>query len=240
VAVARSVLIVDDEPTLRETLAETLEQDGLRVVTAGDGREALERFRATPVDLVLLDLMLPELSGIEVCRIIRRESSVPILMLTARDSEIDKVVGLEVGADDYVTKPFSLRELQARVRALLRRVDGAGATATPRAAEPILLGQVSVDLVGHRLLRDGEQLPVRPKAFELLAFLLRNPGQVFTRDQLLEHVWGYDYAGETRTVDVHVHWLRAQIEDDPQQPQVLETVRGVGYVLRLPAAKPAE
>jgi DNA-binding response OmpR family regulator len=239
-AVARSVLIVDDEPTLRETLAETLEQDGLRVVTASDGREALERFRGTPVDLVLLDLMLPELSGIEVCRIIRRESSVPILMLTARDSEIDKVVGLEVGADDYVTKPFSLRELQARVRALLRRVDGAGATATTRAADPILLGQVSVDLVGHRLLRDGEQLPVRPKAFELLAFLLRNPGQVFTRDQLLEHVWGYDYAGETRTVDVHVHWLRAQIEDDPQQPHVLETVRGVGYVLRLPAAKAAE
>jgi DNA-binding response OmpR family regulator len=233
VAVARSVLIVDDEPTLRETLAETLEQDGLRVLTAGDGREALERFRATPVDLVLLDLMLPELSGIEVCRIIRRESSVPILMLTARDSEIDKVVGLEVGADDYVTKPFSLRELQARV-------DGVGATGTTRAAEPIPLGHVSVDLVGHRLLRDGQPLPVRPKAFELLAFLLRNPGQVFTRDQLLEHVWGYDYAGETRTVDVHVHWLRAQIEDDPQQPHFLETVRGVGYVLRLPAAKPAD
>ena len=239
-AVARSVLVVDDEPTLRETLAETLEQDGLRVLTAADGREALERFRATPVDLILLDLMLPELSGIEVCRIIRRESSVPILMLTARDSEIDKVVGLEVGADDYVTKPFSLRELQARVRAMLRRLDSAGGTASSRAAEPIPLGQVSVDLVGHRLLRDGQPLPVRPKAFELLAFLLRNPGQVFTRDQLLEHVWGYDYAGETRTVDVHVHWLRAQIEDDPQQPHFLETVRGVGYVLRLPAPKAAE
>jgi DNA-binding response OmpR family regulator len=238
VAVARSVLVVDDEPTLRETLAETLEQDGLRVLTAGDGREALERFRGTPVDLILLDLMLPELSGIEVCRIIRRESSVPILMLTARDSEIDKVVGLEVGADDYVTKPFSLRELQARVRAMLRRVDSTGGPASSRAAEPIPLGQVSVDLVGHRLLRDGQPLPVRPKAFELLAFLLRNPGQVFTRDQLLEHVWGYDYAGETRTVDVHVHWLRAQIEDDPQQPHFLETVRGVGYVLRLPTGKP--
>jgi two-component system alkaline phosphatase synthesis response regulator PhoP len=165
---------------------------------------------------------------------------VPILMLTARDSEIDKVVGLEVGADDYVTKPFSLRELQARVRALLRRVDGAGGAQGSRAAEPIPLGHVSVDLVGHRLLRDGQPLPVRPKAFELLAFLLRNPGQVFTRDQLLEHVWGYDYAGETRTVDVHVHWLRAQIEDDPQQPHFLETVRGVGYVLRLPAGKPPE
>jgi DNA-binding response OmpR family regulator len=184
--------------------------------------------------------MLPEMSGIEVCRIIRRESNVPILMLTARDSEIDKVVGLEVGADDYVTKPFSLRELQARVRAMLRRADSAGATGSSRAAEPIPLGHVSVDLVGHRLLRDGQPLPVRPKAFELLAFLLRNPGQVFTRDQLLEHVWGYDYVGETRTVDVHVLWLRAQIEDDPQQPHFLETVRGVGYVLRLPASQPAE
>jgi len=234
VAVARSVLVVDDEPTLRETLAETLEQDGLRVLTAADGREALERFRSTPVDLILLDLMLPEMSGIEVCRIIRRESNVPILMLTARDSEIDKVVGLEVGADDYVTKPFSLRELQARVRAMLRRVDSAGEGASSRAIEPIPLGQVRVDLVGHRLLRDGQPLPVRPKAFELLAFLLRNPGQVFTRDQLLEHVWGYDYAGETRTVDVHVHWLRSQVEDDPANPVFIHTVRGVGYVFRRP------
>jgi DNA-binding response OmpR family regulator len=236
----RSVLVVDDEPTIRETLAETLEQDGLRVLTAADGREALERFRASPVDLILLDLMLPELSGIEVCRIIRRESSVPILMLTARDGEIDKVVGLEVGADDYVTKPFSLRELQARVRALLRRVDGPAVQPAARPNEPVRLGSVSVDLVGHQLLRDGAALPVRPKAFELLAFLLRNPGQVFTRDQLLEHVWGYDYAGETRTVDVHVHWLRAQIEDDPQNPRFLETVRGVGYVLRLAAARNGE
>src|SRR5262249_36046896 len=200
---ARTILVVDDEPTLRETLRENLEMDGFRVVTAADGRQALDRFHQSQPDLVILDLMLPELSGIEVCRIIRRESSVPILMLTARDSEIDKVVGLEVGADDYVTKPFSLRELQARVRALLRRVDGGPcSTAASRGAEPVLLGHVSVDLVGHRLLRDGDAVPVRPKAFELLAFLLRNSGQVFTRDQLLEHVWGYDYAGETRTVDV--------------------------------------
>jgi DNA-binding response OmpR family regulator len=228
----RSVLVVDDEQTLRETLAETLTQDGLRVVTAANGREALERFRADPPDLILLDLMLPELSGIEVCRIIRRESAVPILMLTARDSEIDKVVGLELGADDYVTKPFSLRELQARVRALLRRADapasgqGTGPTAT------VDLGSVTVDLAGHRLLRNGEPLPVKPKAFELLAFLLRHPGQVFGRDQLLERVWGYDYAGETRTVDVHVHWLRSQLEDDPSSPRLIQTVRGVGYVFR--------
>jgi DNA-binding response OmpR family regulator len=224
------VLIVEDEPTVRETVAEALETDGLRVVTAADGREALERFRADPPDLVLLDLMLPELSGMEVCRILRRESAVPIVMLTARDSELDKVVGLELGADDYVTKPFSLRELQARVRAHLRRQESA-ATAPARASE-VRLGQVTVDLAGHRLLRDGRSLPVKPKAFELLAFLLRHPGQVFSRDQLLEHVWGYDYAGETRTVDVHVHWLRTQLEDDPARPRFLETVRGVGYVLR--------
>ncbi len=159
----RTVLIVDDEPTLRDTLAEALEQDGLRVVTAADGREALDRFRAEQPDLILLDLMLPGLSGIEVCRIIRQESSVPILMLTARDSELDKVVGLELGADDYVTKPFSLRELQARIRAVLRRID-AGAPSGP--APPIDLGPVRVDLAGHRLLRDGQPVPVKPKAFE--------------------------------------------------------------------------
>jgi DNA-binding response OmpR family regulator len=225
--------VVDDEPTVRETVAETLEKDGLRVVTAADGREALERFRAEAPDLILLDLMLPELSGIEVCRIIRRESTVPIVMLTARDSEIDKVVGLELGADDYVTKPFSLRELQARVRAQLRRTEaGVLETATDAAPAVIHLGEVTVDLAGHRLLRDGERLPVKPKAFELLAFLLAHAGQVFSREQLLERVWGYDYAGETRTVDVHVHWLRGQLEADPSRPRYLQTVRGVGYVLR--------
>jgi two-component system alkaline phosphatase synthesis response regulator PhoP len=236
-AVRRSVLVVDDEPTIRETLAETLEQDGLRVITAADGGEALERFRQEQPDLILLDLMLPVLSGTEVCRIIRRESSVPILMLTARDSELDKVVGLELGADDYVTKPFSLRELLARVHALLRRTETAQSrgTAEPPAAEPpVVLGDLTVDLAGHRLLRGGQAVPVRPKAFELLAFLLRNRGQVFSRDQLLQHVWGYDYAGETRTVDVHVHGLRSQLEPDPARPRFLETVRGVGYVLRLP------
>ncbi len=227
----RTVLIVDDEPTLRETLAESLEQDGLRVVTAADGREALERFRAERPDLILLDLMLPGLSGIEVCRIIRQESSVAILMLTARDSELDKVVGLELGADDYVTKPFSLRELQARIRALLRRIESGPGPGSP-AAQTIDLGSVKVDLAGHRLLRDGKPLPVKPKAFELLAFLIRHPGQVFSREQLLERVWGYEYAGETRTVDVHVHWLRQQVEDDPGQPRYLQTVRGVGYVFR--------
>jgi DNA-binding response OmpR family regulator len=235
---ARTILVVDDEATLRETLVEALELEGFRAVPAADGREALAKFRSEHPDLVLLDLMLPELSGVEVCRILRAESAVPIVMLTARDSEVDKVVGLELGADDYVTKPFSLRELTARVRGIFRRADrlaastageATGATAAP---PPVDLGRVQVDLAGHRLLREGRPVAVKPKAFELLAFLLRNPGQVFTRDQLLEHVWGYDYAGETRTVDVHVHWLRVEIEADPSAPMLLQTVRGVGYVLR--------
>ena len=234
------MLLVDDEPLIRETVAEALEADGLRVITAADGREALLKFRADPPDLVLLDLMLPQLSGMEVCRILRRESAVPIIMLTARDSEVDKVVGLELGADDYVTKPFSLRELQARVRAQLRRLESVATVPAEPAAPPrpadVRLGSVVVDLAGHRLLRDGETLAVKPKAFELLAYLLRHAGQVVSRDQLLEHVWGYDYAGETRTVDVHVHWLRSQLEDDPARPRFLQTVRGVGYVLRLPEA----
>ena len=228
---ARTILVVDDEPVLRETLAEALDADGFRVVTAADGREALSRFREHQPDLVVLDLMLPELSGIEVCRIIRAESGVPIVMLTAKSSELDKVVGLELGADDYVTKPFSLRELSARIRALLRRTEQLAEAPAP----VVELGALTVDLAGHRLLRDGERVPLKPKVFELLAYLLRHPGQVLTREQLLEHVWGYDYAGETRTVDVHIHWLRAAIEPDPADPAYLHTVRGVGYVFRRPA-----
>jgi DNA-binding response OmpR family regulator len=229
---ARSILVVDDEKTLRETLADSLETEGFTVFQAADGREAVEAFRRHRPDLILLDLMLPEISGTEVCRIIRAESGVPILMLTAKSAEVDKVVGLELGADDYVTKPFSFRELLARVRALLRRSEQQAAPASE--PETVDLGRVKVDVAGRRLLRGSEVLPVKPKAFDLLLFLLRNSGHVFTRDQLLEHVWGYDYAGETRTVDVHVHWLRAQIEADPATPVYLETVRGVGYVMRRP------
>jgi DNA-binding response OmpR family regulator len=213
---------------------DALEVEGFRVIAAADGRAALVRFRADKPDLVLLDLMLPELSGIEVCRIIRAESGVPIVMLTAKDSELDKVVGLELGADDYVTKPFSLRELSARIRALFRRSEQVAAPDTG-AGSVVDLGRVQVDLAGHRLLRDGEPVAIKPKAFELLAFLLRNPGQAFTRDQLLERVWGYDYAGETRTVDVHVHWHRTTREDDAAAPRFIHTVRGVGYVFRKPS-----
>jgi len=229
---AQTILIVEDEDTMREELAYQLEQEGYEVVQAADGARALDCYRADPPDLILLDLMLPQLSGTEVTRIIRRESDVPILILTARDSEVDKVVGLELGADDYVTKPFSLRELQARIRGILRRSERPTAATNGDATDMTRVGRVTVDLAGHRLLRDGEVRPIKPKAFDLLAFLLRHQGQVFSREQLLADVWGYDYAGETRTVDVHVHWLRAEIEDDPQSPKLLETVRGVGYVLR--------
>jgi len=229
---AQTILVVEDEDILREELAYQLEHDGYAVVQAADGAQAIERFRADKPDLILLDLMLPQLSGTEVTRIIRRESDVPILILTARGSEVDKVVGLELGADDYVTKPFSLRELQARIRSILRRSERPAGAIGADATEILRVGRATIDLAGHRLLRDGEVRPVKPKAFDLLAFLLRHQGQVFSREQLLADVWGYDYAGETRTVDVHVHWLRAEIEDDPQNPKVLETVRGVGYVLR--------
>jgi two-component system response regulator RegX3 len=242
----RTVLVVDDEPTIRETVAEALRLDGHRVVIAGDGPAALATFRAERPDLVLLDLMLPGLSGIEVCRILRAESTVPIIMVTARDSELDAVVGLEVGADDYVTKPFSLRELAARVRATFRRLDqasGAEGPGSPPTEETpadrgvgalIDLGRTQVDLPGHRVLRDGRPIALKPRAFQLLAFFLGNPGRVFSRDQLLERVWGTDYPGETRTVDVHVHALREAIEVDPATPALVQTVRGVGYVYRGP------
>ena len=233
---AQTILVVEDEDTLRDELSYQLEQEGYNVVSAADGGEALNRFRRTKPDLILLDLMLPVMSGVEVTRVIRRASNVPILMLTARDSEVDKVVGLELGADDYVTKPFSLRELQARIRGILRRSERPAApTNGDGGADELPVGRATVDLAGHRLLRDGNVRPIKPKAFDLLAFLLRHQGQVFSREQLLSDVWGYDYAGETRTVDVHVHWLRAEIEQDPQNPKVLETVRGVGYVLRRPS-----
>ena len=232
---AQTILVVEAEDTLRDELSYQLEQQGYAVVRAADGGSALDLFRKSKPDLILLDLMLPVMSGVEVTRVVRRESDVPILMLTARDSEVDKVVGLELGADDYVTKPFSLRELQARIRSLLRRVDRPQAPTNSDGAQQLQVGRATVDLAGHRMLRDGEVRPIKPKAFDLLAFLLRHQGQVFSREQLLADVWGYDYAGETRTVDVHVHWLRAEIEQDPQSPKLLETVRGVGYVLRRPA-----
>jgi len=231
------VLIVEDEPDIAGLMKHALERGGeMDVEIVNTGAAALKCVMEEPPGLVLLDLNLPFIDGLEVCRLLRgRPSSaaIPIIMVTARTGESDRVSGLELGADDYVTKPFSLRELSARIRALFRRSEQGVAVESPPAV--VDLERVQVDLAGHRLLRDGETLPIKPKAFDLLAFLIRHPGQVFTRDQLLERVWGYDYAGETRTVDVHVHWLRSQVEDDPGSPRFIHTVRGVGYVFRRPA-----
>ncbi|MEY4667248.1 MAG: hypothetical protein RIQ87_1028 [Chloroflexota bacterium] len=225
----QSILVVDDEPVIRTSVAEALASEGYTVLEASDGASGLAAFREGRPDLVILDIMMPGLSGVEVCRLIRAESKTPIILLTARDAELDKVLGLEVGADDYVTKPFSLRELSARVRAVLRRIDPASVSSEKNIID---FGAVQIDLAGHRVTRAGEVLPLKPRAFQLLAFLLEHRGQVFTREQLLARVWGTDYPGETRTVDVHMHALRELIEVDSANPTLLQTVRGVGYIAR--------
>ena len=221
------ILVVEDEEALADSVRYNLEREGYAVSVAGDGRRALERFRSEAPSLVILDLMLPELSGLDVCRMIRSESEVPIIMVTAKDSEADKVTGLELGADDYVTKPFSMRELVSRVRANLRRVRAA---APPSGAEEVLTGgPVRLDVSRHEVSVRGESVPMPPKEFELLEALLRRKGRLLTRDLLIEDVWGADYYGDTRTLDVHVKRLRRKIEDDPHHPAHLLTVRGLGY-----------
>jgi DNA-binding response OmpR family regulator len=225
-----TILLVDDEPTLVATLDYNLRREGHDVVIARDGQAALEQARARPPDLVVLDVMLPKLDGFEVCRELRRGSTVPILMLTAKDTEVDKVVGLEIGADDYMTKPFSMRELLARVKAMLRRNSMREPAAAPVATpEAVKLGQLEIDVAARSVRRGGQAVHLKPKEFELLAFLAQNGGRVFSRNQLLENVWGYEFDGDTRTVDVHVRWLREKIEEEPSRPKLLETVRGVGY-----------
>jgi DNA-binding response OmpR family regulator len=219
----KTVLLVDDEATLVATLRYNLEREGYRVVTASDGDKALTVARQERPDLMILDLMLPVIDGLEVCRILRRETSVPILMLTARAGEVDKVVGLELGADDYVTKPFSTRELLARVRALLRR------TTSASDEEVIVSGDLRIDLKRREALLGETALELKPKEMELLIYLMRHRGRAFTREQLLREVWGYDFYGDSRTVDVHVSWLRQKIESEPGKPTRLLTVRGVGY-----------
>ena len=221
----KKILVVDDEPTLVATLRYNLEREGYEVLEAADGESALTVARSGRPDLIVLDLMLPGLDGREVCRILRRDMTVPILMLTARAEELDKVVGLELGADDYVTKPFSMQELLARVRALLRRA----VTSPADEGGELKAGDLEVDLRRRRASRKGQELSLKPKEFELLSFFLQNRGFAFTRDKLLDEVWGYDFAADTRTVDVHVHWLRRKIEDEPARPTRLITVRGVGY-----------
>jgi two-component system, OmpR family, response regulator RegX3 len=220
------ILIVEDEESLADSVRYNLEREGYVVTVAVDGRRALERFRAEPPALVILDLMLPEVSGLDLCRAIRAESDVPIIMVTAKDSEADKVTGLELGADDYVTKPFSVRELVSRVRALLRRTR----MQAGEIHEDVLGGgPVEMDIVRHEVRVGGEAVPLPPKEFELLETFLRRRGRLLTRDFLIEEVWGADYFGDTKTLDVHVKRLRKKIEEDPHHPVHLLTVRGLGY-----------
>ena len=227
------ILLIDDEATLVDTLKYNLQRHGYDVVTARDGVAGVEVARRTRPDLVVLDIMLPGMDGFEVCRILRREMTVPILMLTARDEEIDKVLGLELGADDYLTKPFSLREFVARIKAMLRRSEMARST-QPAAADalpvpaPLLFGELRIDPASRQATLRGQPLALKPREFDLLLFLARNRGVVLSRDVLLQHVWGHDYVGD-RTVDVHIRWLREKIEDDPSHPTVIATVRGTGY-----------
>jgi two-component system response regulator RegX3 len=220
------ILVVEDEETLSEAIAFLLSKEGFDVATATTGPDAIAQFEKGGADLILLDLMLPGLSGTEVCRQIRTKSAVPIIMLTAKDSEIDKVVGLEIGADDYVTKPYSSRELIARIRAVLRRgelLDSADEGAI------IEVGPVRMDTDRHIISVNGTQVSIPLKEFELLEFLMRNAGRVLTRIQLIDRVWGSDYVGDTKTLDVHIKRLRAKIEKDPANPEFIQTVRGMGY-----------
>jgi DNA-binding response OmpR family regulator len=227
------VLIVEDELTLRETLEYNLTRQGYEVSSAADGLTGLAMARQESPDLIILDVMLPGMDGFEVCRILRQEMSMPILMLTARADEVDKVVGLELGADDYLTKPFSMRELLARVKGLLRREqlirEKLGAENIHPLGEKLVFGDLSIDLVRNEILCQGEPLHLKPKEFDLLVFFARNQGIALSRDQILAQVWGWDYSGGSRTVDVHVRWLREKIEADPSHPARIVTVRGIGY-----------
>ncbi|GAB3073868.1 response regulator transcription factor [Corynebacterium aquatimens] len=225
-----TILIVEDEESLADPLAYLLRKEGFEAIVAGDGATALREFEANNVDLVLLDLMLPGMSGTDVCKKLRATSNVPIIMVTARDSEIDKVVGLELGADDYVTKPYSTRELIARIRAVLRRRVDIVEELEPADGENILEGgRVRLDVERHTVLVDGQPVPMPLKEFDLLEYLMRNSGRVLTRGQLIDRIWGSDYVGDTKTLDVHVKRLRTKIEAEPSRPALLVTVRGLGY-----------
>jgi len=228
------VLVVDDEPSIVELVRFTLEREGFTTEVATSGQQALAMVRRQAPDLVLLDLMLPGTDGLEVCRQLRQMGNVPIIMLTARASEVDKVVGLELGADDYITKPFSPRELVARVRAVLRRAasPAGGSAAGPPESQELQVGDIRMDLARHQVWVGSRQVELTPKEFELLRTFMAHRGIVLTRELLLDRVWGYDFAGDTRTVDVHVVRLRQKLEDDPARPRYIETVRGVGYRMR--------
>jgi two-component system OmpR family response regulator len=224
------VLIVEDDVNLLETLKYNLLKEGYDIVTTSDGEQAIEAARREKPDLLILDIMLPKINGFEVCRILRKEMTIPILMLTAKADETDKIVGLEIGADDYMTKPFSIRELLARVHAMLRRIKMTEANSSVKPIS-IKIGNIEIDAARHRVSLSGTALELSPKEFDLLAFLAKNKGLVFSREQLLEKVWGYDYTGDSRTVDVHIRWLRQKIETDPTHPNYFVTIRGTGYKL---------
>ena len=225
-----SILVVDDEPVFIEALTISLEREGFGVIAAADGPAALKAISEKDPDLILLDVMLPGMSGIDVCREIRKSSSVPVIMVTAKGEEIDAVVGLEVGADDYITKPYRLRELIARIRAILRRSEHSPkedeTTSNP---EVLVEGAVRLDLERHELSVDGELVSLALREFELLSYLMENSGRVVTRESLMQNVWGWDYIGDTKTIDVHVKRLRSKIESDPSAPLRISTIRGVGY-----------
>ena len=230
-----TILVVEDEDSFVEALTIGLKREGFRVQVARDGAEALDIFDAVKPDLVLLDVMLPKVSGIDVCRELRRRSSVPIIMVTAKGSEIDTVVGLEVGADDYVTKPYRLRELVARMRAVLRRRAGEPAVAV-LSGDALEVGDVTLDPERHEVVIRGEGVQLPLKEFELLEILLANAGRVLPRDTLIDRVWGMDYVGDTKTLDVHVKRLRAKVELDPSAPTRIVTIRGLGYKYEIPKA----
>lgn len=233
----RTILVVEDDVALRDTIAYNLRGEGFHVLTSADGVAALEVVRINTISLVMLDLMLPRLDGWEVCRQLRAHpetAKIPILMLTARGEVTDKVVGLELGADDYVTKPFTWNEVRARVRALLRRSEQPAPTngarvSTGEETRVLIADDLRIDVDRREVTRGERHIELQAKLFDLLVYMVRYRGTVLTRDRLLEHVWGYEYAGDTRTVDVHIRWLRERLEDDPANPQLIQTVRGVGY-----------
>ncbi len=242
-AVIATLLVVDDDKTLRDMLEYNLRREGYRVVSAADGNEAIRVAYDVRPDLIILDIMLPGMSGFDVCRAVRKELIMPILMLSAREEEIDKVLGLELGADDYLTKPFGLRELLARVGAMLRRAEMLRVAANKNAAlepgaevPPLAAGDLLIDVGRRSVLRGDQSIELKPKEFDLLAFLAAHPMHVFSREALLDRVWGFDFVGGTRTVDVHVRWLRSKLEEDPANPKLIQTVYGVGYRFNQPVS----
>ena len=225
----KKILVVEDEENILEALKYNISKEGYEFLSASDGDTAINLARQKSPDLIILDVMIPKLDGFEVCRILMKETNIPIFMLTAKTEEIDRVIGLEIGADDYITKPFSMRELLVRIKNVLRRYSSPQTPAKVGVEEIINIGGLKIDSISHSVELNGTEIIFKPKEFELLYFLASNPGRAFTRAQLLEHLWDENYYGDIRTVDVHVRWVRQKIESDPSNPRMLKTIRGVGY-----------